>query len=171
MFQLEPLEDRLILQKVEAETTSSGSHGTKIALPDTAREKPNRAIVIAVGPGVRTKEGEFIPLPVKVGQKVMFSKYSGTEVKVDGKDYLITPIANILCIDHEGEKPLGEWILGDALTVDEFFQGLNDIGELQERGSLAEPSEPVLVSTAADLNIDNCEPVIIAQEVVDARST
>jgi chaperonin GroES len=82
---IRPLHDRVILKRMEEETTSAGG----IVIPDTAAEKPMRGEIIAVGNGKRLDSGEVVPLDVKVGDTVLFGKYSGTEVKVNGEDLLV----------------------------------------------------------------------------------
>jgi chaperonin GroES len=82
---IRPLHDRVILKRMEEETTSPGG----IVIPDSAAEKPIRGEVMAIGNGKRLDSGEVIPLDVKVGDKVLFGKYSGTEVKVNGEDLLV----------------------------------------------------------------------------------
>jgi chaperonin GroES len=82
---IRPLHDRVILKRMEEETTSAGG----IVIPDTAAEKPMRGEVIAIGKGKRLDSGDVIPLDVKVGDTVLFGKYSGTEVKVNGEDLLV----------------------------------------------------------------------------------
>jgi chaperonin GroES len=82
---IRPLHDRVILKRMEEETTSPGG----IVIPDSAAEKPVRGEVLAAGTGKRLESGEVIPLDVKVGDKVLFGKYSGTEVKVNGEDLLV----------------------------------------------------------------------------------
>ena len=82
---IRPLHDRVILKRMEEETTSPGG----IVIPDSAAEKPIRGEVMAIGSGKRLDSGEVIPLDVKVGDTVLFGKYSGTEVKIDGKEYVI----------------------------------------------------------------------------------
>ena len=92
-FNLEPLEDRIVVKPGEAEeTTVSG-----IVIPDTAKEKPQEGEVVAVGPG-RFEEGARVPLDVKVGDKVIYSKYGGTEVKVEGEEYLILSARDVLAV-------------------------------------------------------------------------
>ena len=92
-FNLEPLEDRIVVKPGEAEeTTVSG-----IVIPDTAKEKPQEGEVVAVGPG-RFEEGARVPLDVKVGDKVIYSKYGGTEITVEGDDYLILSARDVLAI-------------------------------------------------------------------------
>ena len=89
---LQPLGDRLIVEVLEEEaTTASG-----IVLPDTAQEKPQRGKVLAVGPGPRDEDGEHIKMDIKKGDEVIFSKYGGTEVRVDGEDLLILRESDIL---------------------------------------------------------------------------
>jgi chaperonin GroES len=82
---IRPLHDRVILKRMEEETTSSGG----IVIPDSAAEKPIRGEIIATGTGKRLESGEVIPLDVKVGDTVLFGKYSGTEVKVDDTELLV----------------------------------------------------------------------------------
>ncbi|NOX96934.1 MAG: co-chaperone GroES, partial [Nitrospirae bacterium] len=79
-----PLGDRVLVKRLEEEVKKG-----RIIIPDTAKEKPQRGEVKAVGPGKRNDEGKIIPLAVKVGDKVIISKYGGTEVKIDGEEYLI----------------------------------------------------------------------------------
>ena len=91
---LTPLEDKIIVKQAEAETqTASG-----LFIPDNAKEQPQQGEVLAVGPGRRNDAGERIPVDVKVGDKVLTSKYSGTEVKVDGEECTIVRQADILAI-------------------------------------------------------------------------
>ena len=82
---IRPLHDRVILKRMEEETTSPGG----IVIPDSAAEKPVRGEIVATGKGKRLDSGEVIPLDVQVGDKVLFGKYSGTEVKVNGEDLLV----------------------------------------------------------------------------------
>ena len=89
---LQPLGDRLIVEILEEEeTTTSG-----IVLPDTAKEKPQRGRVLAVGPGTRDEDGNFVGMEVAEGDEVVFSKYGGTEIKIEGEDYLILREADVL---------------------------------------------------------------------------
>ncbi len=89
---IKPLEDRIVVQPVDAEeTTASG-----LVIPDTAKEKPQKGEVIAVGAGARDDDGERIPLDVAAGETVLYSKYGGTEVKVDGEDLLVMRESDIL---------------------------------------------------------------------------
>jgi len=89
-----PLEDRLVIKAVEAEqTTASG-----LVIPDTAKEKPQEGEVIAVGPGRIDDNGNRVPLDVSVGDKVIFSKYGGTEVKYGGEDLLILSARDVLAV-------------------------------------------------------------------------
>lgn len=91
---IKPLADRVVIQTVEAEeTTKSG-----IILTSAAKEKPQVALVVAVGPGAKNDDGAIIPMTVKVGDKVLTGKYSGTEVKVDGEEYTIVREDDILAI-------------------------------------------------------------------------
>jgi len=92
---LKPLDDRIVVQPNEAEqTTASG-----LVIPDTAKEKPQQGKVLAVGPGKRAENsGELIPLGIDVGQTVLYSKYGGTEVTIDGDDLLILSSRDVLAI-------------------------------------------------------------------------
>jgi chaperonin GroES len=86
--------DRLLVERLEAEEKTAGG----IVLPDAAKEKPIQGKVIAVGPGRRNDDGEFVALQVKKGDTILFGKYSGTEVKVDGDEYLIMKEDDVLAI-------------------------------------------------------------------------
>ena len=91
---LRPLEDRVVVQANEAEqTTASG-----LVIPDTAKEKPQEGTVIAVGPGRFSDEGERIPLDIKEGDTVVYSKYGGTEIKLGGEEYLILSARDVLAV-------------------------------------------------------------------------
>jgi chaperonin GroES len=92
-FNLEPLDDRVVVKPgEEEETTASG-----IVIPDTAKEKPQEGEVVAVGPG-RFEDGNRVPMDVSVGDRVLYSKYGGTEVKVEGDEYLVLSARDILAI-------------------------------------------------------------------------
>ncbi|SPE22462.1 Cpn10 chaperonin GroES, small subunit of GroESL [Acidobacteriia bacterium SbA2] len=84
-MKVKPLHDRILIKRVEEKETIKGG----IIIPDTAKEKPQEAEVIAVGGGKKTEEGKVIPMDVKAGDRILFGKYSGTEIKVDDEDYLI----------------------------------------------------------------------------------
>ncbi len=89
-----PLHDRVVVRRIDAEEKTRGG----IIIPDTAKEKPQEGEVIAVGPGGRNERGELIALDVKAGDVVLFGKWSGTEVKIDGVDYLIMKESDIMGI-------------------------------------------------------------------------
>lgn len=91
---LKPLADRVIVKVIEAEEKTKGG----IVLPDTAKERPQQGEVLAVGPGRRGEDGNLLPMTVKVGDRVLFSKYGGTEVKLGGEEYLILREDDILGI-------------------------------------------------------------------------
>ena len=84
-MKLRPLQDRIIVKRVEEETMTAGG----IFIPETAKEKPQKGEIVAVGHGKKTDDGKVIPIDVKVGEKVLFGKYSGTEIKIDGEDFTI----------------------------------------------------------------------------------
>jgi chaperonin GroES len=94
MAKFRPLHDRLLVQRLDEEEKSRGG----IIIPDTAKEKPQSGRVLAVGPGRRGENGELLPLDVRVGDKVMFAKYAGTEIKIDGEDRVILREEDILAI-------------------------------------------------------------------------
>ena len=87
-----PLHDRVVVKRIESEERTRGG----IIIPDTAKEKPQEGEIIAVGPGARDESGKLVPLDVKAGDRVLFGKWSGTEVKVDGQDLLIMKESDIL---------------------------------------------------------------------------
>ena len=87
-----PLHDRVVVKRVDAEEKSKGG----IIIPDTVKEKPSEGEVVAVGPGGRDEAGKLIPIDLKVGDRVLFGKWSGTEVKIDGKDLLIMKESDIM---------------------------------------------------------------------------
>jgi len=87
-----PLHDRVVVKRIEAEEKTAGG----IIIPDSAKEKPQTGQVVAVGPGGRDEAGKLIPIDLKVGDKVLFGKWSGTEVKIDGVDLLIMKESDIM---------------------------------------------------------------------------
>ncbi|WP_193369908.1 co-chaperone GroES [Pelagibius marinus] len=87
-----PLHDRVVIRRVEEDTKTAGG----IIIPDTAKEKPSQGEVVAVGPGGRNEKGEIVALDVKAGDIVLFGKWSGTEVKIDGEDLLIMKESDIM---------------------------------------------------------------------------
>ena len=92
-----PLHDRVVVKRIEAEEkTASG-----IIIPDTAKEKPSQGEVIAVGPGARDEAGKLIPIDLKAGDRVLFGKWSGTEVKIDGEELLIMKESDIMGVVEE----------------------------------------------------------------------
>ena len=97
-----PLHDRVVVKRIEAEEKSAGG----IIIPDTAKEKPQQGEVVAVGPGGRDDSGKLIPIDVKDGDRILFGKWSGTEVKLDGVEYLIMKESDIMGVltDTEAKK-------------------------------------------------------------------
>lgn len=93
-MKIRPLHDRILVKRLEEETKTSGG----LFIPDSAKEKPIQAKVIAVGAGKTDKNGKVIPLDVKAGDKVLFSKYSGSEIKIDGEEHLILREDDILAV-------------------------------------------------------------------------
>ena len=87
-----PLHDRVVVRRIEAEEKTKGG----IIIPDTAKEKPQEGEVIAAGPGARDENGKIVPLEVKAGDRILFGKWSGTEVRIDGEDLLIMKESDIM---------------------------------------------------------------------------
>ncbi|TYO67453.1 co-chaperone GroES [Bradyrhizobium hipponense] len=96
-MQFRPLHDRVVVKRIEAEEKSAGG----IIIPDTAKEKPQQGEIIAVGPGGRDDTGKLIPIDLKVGDRVLFGKWSGTEVKLDGTEYLIMKESDVMGVLEE----------------------------------------------------------------------
>ena len=99
-MKFKPLHDRLLLKPMTAETRTKGG----LIIPDTAQEKPMQGTVIAVGAGARDESGKIVPLDVKAGETVLFGKWSGTEVKIDGEDLLIMKESDIMGVIEGGKK-------------------------------------------------------------------
>src|SRR5436309_8892468 len=93
-----PLHDRVVIERIDAEAKTTGG----IIIPDTAREKPQQGEVLAVGPGGRDESGKLIPIDVAVGDRVLFGKWSGTEVKIDGEDLIIMKESDVMGVIEEG---------------------------------------------------------------------
>ena len=87
-----PLHDRVVVRRVDSEEKTAGG----IIIPDTAKEKPSEGVIEAVGPGARDDSGKLVPIDVKVGDRILFGKWSGTEVKLDGEDLLIMKESDIM---------------------------------------------------------------------------
>ena len=87
-----PLHDRVVVRRIESEEKTKGG----IIIPDSAKEKPQEGEIVAVGPGARDESGKLVPLDVKAGDRVLFGKWSGTEVKIDGEDLLIMKESDIM---------------------------------------------------------------------------
>ena len=94
-----PLHDRVLIEVLDSEEKTSGG----IIIPDTAKEKPQEGKIVAVGPGAKTDDGKTIPMDVKIGDLVLFGKWSGTEVKIDGKEYSIMKESDVMGIS-KGKK-------------------------------------------------------------------
>ena len=94
-----PLHDRVVLTRIDADDKTAGG----IIIPDTAKEKPQEGRVVAIGPGGRDENGKLIPIDVKVGDRVLFGKWSGTEVKIDGVEYLIMKESDVMGVQTEAE--------------------------------------------------------------------
>ena len=96
-----PLQDRVVLRRLETDEKTTGG----IIIPDTAKEKPMEGEVVAVGPGARDENGKLIPMDVKVGQKVLFGKWTGTEVKIDGEELVVVKESELFgVITDSGKK-------------------------------------------------------------------
>ena len=94
-----PLHDRVVIERIDAEAKTAGG----IIIPDTAQEKPQQGKVIAVGTGGRDENGKLVPIDIKVGERILFGKWSGTEVKIDGREYLIMKESDIMGVLVEAE--------------------------------------------------------------------
>ena len=94
-----PLHDRVVIERIDAEANTAGG----IIIPDTAKGEPQEGKVIAVGPGGRDESGKLIPIDVQVGDRILFGKWSGTEVKIDGVEYLIMKESDIMGVLIEAE--------------------------------------------------------------------
>jgi chaperonin GroES len=95
-----PLHDRVVVRRIDADEKTAGG----IIIPDTAKEKPQEGEVVAVGPGGRNEKGELVPLELKAGDHVLFGKWSGTEVKIDGEDLLIMKESDILGVIEQSGR-------------------------------------------------------------------
>ena len=102
-MKVKPLHDRILNKRVEEKETVKGG----IIIPDTAKEKPQEGEVIAVGGGKKTEEGKVIPLDVKAGDRILFGKYSGTEIKIDDQEYLIIREEEVLGIIEAAKQSAG----------------------------------------------------------------
>src|SRR5688572_19872757 len=100
---IQPLHDRIVVERAAKEEKSAGG----IILPDTAQEKPQKGKVLAMGPGKRLDSGQLAPIGVKVGETVLYGKYSGTEVTVDGEEYVILRAEDILAVLEEAKELAG----------------------------------------------------------------
>ena len=96
-----PLHDRVVVRRIDAEEKTKGG----IIIPDTAKEKPQEGEVVAVGPGGRDEAGKLIPIDLKVGDRILFGKWSGTEVKIDGQELLIMKESDVMGVVEGSAKP------------------------------------------------------------------
>lgn len=101
---LKPLGDRIVAKAVSTEEVTKGG----IVLPDTAKEKPQEGEIVAVGPGKTLDSGKVVPLDVKVGDRIIFAKYGGTEVKVEGEEYMILRAEDVLAVLEPAKKKGGK---------------------------------------------------------------
>ena len=93
---LRPLHDRVVVRRIEADEKTAGG----IIIPDTAKEKPMEGEVVAVGPGARNEQGQLVPLDLKAGDRILFGKWSGTEIKLDGEELLVMKESDIMGVLH-----------------------------------------------------------------------
>ena len=96
-----PLHDRIVVRRVDAEEKTKGG----IIIPDTAKEKPQEGEVIAVGPGARDESGKLVPLDLKAGDRILFGKWSGTDIKLDGEDLLIMKESDVMGVIEGAAQP------------------------------------------------------------------
>ena len=99
-MKFKPLHDRVLIRRIEEEETTSGG----IIIPDTAKEKPMEGEVVAVGSGARNEKGEIVPMDVKAGDRILFGKWSGTEVKMDGEELIIMKESDIMGVIEGAAK-------------------------------------------------------------------
>lgn len=99
-MKIKPLADRLVIERIEQDTKTAGG----IIIPDTAKEKPKQGIVIAVGEGAKDQNGKRIPVDVKVGDIVLFTQWAGSEIKMDGKEYLVLKESDVIGIIEDAKK-------------------------------------------------------------------
>lgn len=97
MSKIVPLHDRVLVERLESEETTAGG----IIIPDTAKEKPTKGRVVSVGSGARNDAGNVVPLDVNEGDIVLFAKWGGTEIKIDGKEYLIMKESDIIAVEKD----------------------------------------------------------------------
>jgi chaperonin GroES len=97
-----PLHDRILVKRIDAEEKTKGG----IIIPDTAKEKPQEGEVLAVGPGARDENGKIVPLDVRVGDRILFGKWSGTEIKLDGEDLLIMKESDAMGVIEGAAQPV-----------------------------------------------------------------
>jgi len=100
-----PLHDRVVVKRIDAEEKTAGG----IIIPDTAKEKPQEGEVVAVGPGGRDEAGKLVPIDVKAGDRILFGKWSGTEVKIDGVEYLIMKESDVMGVLVEEKSHKKAW--------------------------------------------------------------
>ena len=103
-MKVRPLHDRILIKRIEEQETVKGG----IIIPDTAKEKPQEGEVIAVGNGKKTEEGKLVPLDVKAGERILFGKYSGTEIKIDDQEYLILKEDEVLGVIESAKAAAGK---------------------------------------------------------------
>jgi chaperonin GroES len=96
-----PLHDRVVVKRIDAEEKTKGG----IIIPDTAKEKPQEGEVIAVGPGARDEKGKLVPIDLKVGDRILFGKWSGNEIKLDGEELLIMKESDVMGVIEGAAKP------------------------------------------------------------------
>ena len=103
-MKVRPLHDRILIKRIEEKETVKGG----IIIPDSAKEKPQEGEVIAVGNGKKTEEGKLVPLDVKAGERILFGKYSGTEIKIDDQEYLILKEDEVLGVIESAKAAAGK---------------------------------------------------------------
>src|ERR1700719_3125514 len=126
-----PLHDRVVVKRIDAEEKTAGG----IIIPDTAKEKPSQGEVVSVGPGGRDEAGKLIPIDVKVGDRVLFGKWSGTEVKLDGEDLLITKESDVMGVIEGGAAKPQEGRLSHSSIIQkkEFRPWLQKTLQIMEK--------------------------------------
>src|SRR5260370_15436742 len=121
-MKIRPLSDRILVERLEEKEVKKGG----MIIPDTAKEKPQEAKVIAAGNGKVSEDGKTIPLDVKAGDKILFGKYSGSEVKIDDKEYLIMREEDVLAIlEQEGTGPMPKQLKVDEEATSSLLECIN----------------------------------------------
>src|ERR671929_51674 len=154
-----PLHDRVVVKRIDAEEKTAGG----IIIPDTAKEKPSQGEIIAVGPGGRDENGKLIPIDLKVGDTVLFGKWSGTEVKIDGQDLLIMKESDVMGV-IEGTVAMKKVGNEGVITVEEAKSLETELDVVEgmqfDRGYIS----PYFITNADKMRVEMEDPYILINE-------